>query len=125
MKATRWTLPALALLLLMGCQPRGDQRTDSLDVEEARQERESLPPELVAQLDSGSAAFRAEDLDGALRHYQAVTEIDDQVAAGWFGIYMVHNARGETDAAAAALTRAQELAPGASIIHPTAADTTP
>jgi len=121
----RWTSAALTLTLVVaGCQPPDDQRTETLDPVEARQERESFPPELVAHLDSGSAAFREDDYEEALRHYRAVVEIDDQVAAGWFGVYMVHNARGEGDEAGEALARAQELAPGASIIHPSGADTT-
>ena len=98
---------------------------ETLDAVEARQERESLPPELVAHLDSGSAAFRADDYDEALRHYEAVIEIDDGLAAGWFGVFMVHNARGDEAAAAEALERARELAPGASIIHPSPTDTAP
>ena len=118
-------LAALGLLLFTGCERPDDQVTESLDPVGARQERESFPPELVAQLDSGSAAFREDDLEAALRHYQAVTEIDDEVAAGWFGLYMVHRARGEAEEANEALSRAQALAPGASIIHPTASDTAP
>lgn len=125
MTAKPWMIATLALAVLAGCDRPDDQRTDTLDPVEARQERESFPPELVAHLDSGSAAFRADEYDQALRHYQAVTEIDDQVAAGWFGIYMVHNARGEEEEAVAALERARELAPGASILHPTPGDTTP
>lgn len=123
--AKTWTIIALALLLAAGCQRPDDQRTDTVDPVEARQEREGFPPELVAHLDSGSAAFRADEHGEALRHYQAVVDIDDEVAAGWFGIYMVHRARGEAEAAAEALSRAQELAPGASIIHPSPGDTTP
>jgi predicted TPR repeat methyltransferase len=63
------------------------------------------------RLDSANAAFEADDFEGALRHYQAVTEGAPGVAAGWFGMYMVHDARGEEAAAAEALARARELAP--------------
>lgn len=123
--AKPWMIAALALAVVAGCDRPDDQRTETLDPVEARQERESFPPELVARIDSGNAAFEAEDYDAALRHYRAATEIDDQVAAGWFGVFMVHNARGEQEEADQALARARELAPGASIIHPTPSDTAP
>jgi tetratricopeptide (TPR) repeat protein len=126
MIARRW-IPVLLLPLTLAtaCQDADDQRTDSVDMEEARQARESLPPGLTAQLDSGSAAFRADDYETAMRHYRAVTEMDAELAAGWFGLYMVHRARGEADSATAALERARELAPRASILRAAEGDTLP
>ncbi len=125
MTARRWIPVLLLPLTLAACERSDDQRTDTLDVEAARQARESLPAGLVAQLDSGSAAFRAEDYDRAMGHYRAVTEMDAELAAGWFGIYMVHRARGQADSATAALERARELAPRASILRAPEGDTVP
>lgn len=125
MTARRWIPVLLLPLATLACQGSDDQRTDSVDMEEARQERENLPAGLVAQLDSGSAAFRADDYEAAMRHYRAVTERDAELAAGWFGIYMVHRARGEADSASAALERARELAPRASILRAQEGDTLP
>lgn len=106
-----------------GCRP-DDQRTESLDVEEAQQTRQQLPPELVAHLDSGSAAYRRDAFETSREHYRAAAEIDGEVAAAWFGVYMAEKALGNEAAADSALQRAQGLAPGATLIHP-GGDTTP
>jgi tetratricopeptide (TPR) repeat protein len=114
-----------ALLLLsaaVACRP-DDQRTDTMDPSEAMQVRENWPPEVVAQLDSGSAAFRADDHQAALAHYTRVTETAPDIAAGWFGVYMAQHALGNTEAAMAAYQRAQGIVPGATLIHPTEKDT--
>ena len=122
----RWAvaLSALAVALATGaCRP-ADQETGSLDPQGAAT-RTQLPEELVAALDSGSQAFRAGAMDEALAQYERATELAPDHAAGWFGIYMVQQRLGDAEAAAAALERAQAAAPGATIIHPTDADTVP
>jgi Flp pilus assembly protein TadD len=81
------------------------------------QSREDMPPAAVAQLDSGTVAFRMDDFEGALRHYTRVTEIDPDIAAGWFGVYMAEDALGHSDRAAAALERARGVVPGATLLH--------
>ncbi len=102
-----------------GCrQPGEDQKTESIGAADVKQERAERSPEFIAQLDSGNTAYRAKDYERAMRHYQAVTRIDEKEAAGWFGIYMTELARGNAAAADLALKRAQERAPGASLIHP-------
>ena len=102
-----------------GCRQRGeDQKTESIGAGDVKSERAERSPEFIAQLDSGNAAYRAQDYERALRHYQAVTRLDEDEAAGWFGIYMTELARGNAAAADLALKRAQEHAPGASLIHP-------
>lgn len=113
----------LALAAVAGCRPE-DQRTDSLDPQ-GSQTRAELPPELVTRLDSGTLAFREDDMEAALRHYEAAAEMAPDHAAGWFGVYMVQRRLGNADAAEEALERAQTAAPGATILHPTAADTVP
>ncbi|MDX1674063.1 MAG: tetratricopeptide repeat protein [Longimicrobiales bacterium] len=111
-------------LLLIACSPPDDQETGSIRGDEVRQTRAELPPELVAALDSGNAAYRRGDYQAALTAYEEAVAADDDVAAGWFGIYMAHLALGNTEAADSAMERAQSLAPGASLIHP-GRDTTP
>lgn len=106
-----------------GCRP-DDQDTGDLDPRGA-QTRAQLPPELVAALDSGSRAYRADAMDAALERYVRATELDPGHAAGWFGIYMVQHKLGNADEAEEALARARDAAPGATIIHPTRADTVP
>jgi hypothetical protein len=118
MKAV-WVLAVSFALGAGACrQPGEDQPTESIGAEDVRQERAQQSPEFVAQLDSGNSAYRAKDYERALRHYQQVTRINKDEAAGWFGIYMTELARGNAAAADVALKRAQDRAPGASLIHP-------
>lgn len=100
----------------LSCRP-DDQRTETMDPVKAMQARANMPKEVVAQLDSGTSAFRADDLAEALRHYTRVTELAPDVAAGWFGVYMAQDALGDDAAAAAALKRAQAVVPGATLLH--------
>jgi hypothetical protein len=116
-----WALGALVLASSAGCRPE-DQRTETLDPQ-GEQTRAQLPPDVVAQLDSGTVAYRGDRFEDALAHYARVTELAPSVAAGWFGVYMVQHRLGNAAAADSALARAQGTAPGASLIHPTAADT--
>lgn len=120
---TKGTLLLMLTLTVAACGRPRDQETGSLDAVAARQKVEEMSIELRAQLDSGSAAFRAQDMDAALEHYTAATRIDESVAAGWFGVYMVEKARGNTPEALSALERVHELAPGATLVEPSSADT--
>ena len=122
MSTLRHVFGVLALVGAVACAA-DDQRTDTIDPEEAVGHRESYPAGVTAQLDSGSAAFRAEDLEGALEHYSRATQLGPDVAAAWFGVYMAEDALGHDAAAAEALGRAQEAVPGATLIHPTETDT--
>lgn len=110
----------MAAVILLGtatsCRP-DDQRTDTLDAQQGMQAREDMPPAAVAQLDSGTAAYRADDFEGALRHYTRVTEIAPDAGAGWFGVYMAEHALGHVDRAAEAMERARGLVPGATLLH--------
>jgi tetratricopeptide (TPR) repeat protein len=112
----------LSLVAVVSCRPE-DQRTDTIDIEQALQARESLAPEVVAYLDSGSVAFRADDYEGARDHYMAAVELNPDAAAAWFGVYMAEKALGNEEAAAEALERAQDVQPGATLLHPSEADT--
>ena len=112
----------LMLLAVHSCRP-DDQRTDTLDPIEGMLAREDMPPEVVAQLDSGSIQFRADSFEVALAHYRRVTEMVPEAAAGWFGVYMAQQALGNSDAAAEALQKTQDAVPGASLVYPVEADT--
>jgi tetratricopeptide (TPR) repeat protein len=122
MRTNRGLVTVLALAALVSCRPE-DQRTDSIDLEEAMQERADLAPAVAAHLDSGSVLFRADDHEAALEHYRMAVEIDPDAAAAWFGVYMAETALGNVEAATEALERAQREVPGATLIHPTDADT--
>jgi tetratricopeptide (TPR) repeat protein len=123
--STRTALAGLATTaLLVACSPPDDQETGSIRGEDVTETRENLDPALVEALDNGNAAYRAGDYQEALRYYQQAVDTDDDVAAGWFGVYMAQLALGNAAAAESARARAQELQPGASLIHPEA-DTNP
>jgi tetratricopeptide (TPR) repeat protein len=113
----------LLLAAVVSCRP-DDRRTDTFDPQEAMQHREDLPADVLAQIDSGSAAFREDDHEGALAHYTRATELAPDLGAAWFGVYMAQNALGNQEAAKAALDKAQSVNPGATLLRPTQGDTT-
>lgn len=108
---------ATAVVTLGACRP-DTQRTDSVDPGAGVEDRASWDPEMVEHLDAGNAAIRADSFDLARTHFAAATELEPEVAAGWFGLYMAERGLGNTEAAQAALERAQRLAAGATLIHP-------
>jgi tetratricopeptide (TPR) repeat protein len=111
--------------LLGGCDRPEDQETGSISEDAVRGARSSLPADVAAAIDSGNAAYRAEDYQAALRHYREAARRDESLAAAWFGIYMAELALGNVEEANRAIERARELAPGASLIHPETSDTMP
>ncbi len=112
------SLGTAALLLLTACQAGDDQETGSVSHDEIMDAREGLDPDVVAALDDGNAAYREDDFEGALRHYEAAASIDDAVPAVWLGIYMANDALGNTEAADSALERVRTLAPESDLVHP-------
>lgn len=120
---TALMIPVL-LTTALGCRP-DDQRTDTLNPHEGMQARTQMAPEVVAQLDSGTAAFRADDHEGALRHYTRAAELDPENGPAWFGVYMAERALGRPEAAEAALERARGVVPGATLLHGDGEDTLP
>ena len=121
MSLQRW-MPILLAVGVAACGPPADQRTETLDVEEARQERAQQSPELLGHMEAGNTAFREGDIEGARDHFTAAVELDDGYAAAWFGVYMAEKELGNVEAAQRALEAAQAEAPGATLIHPTAED---
>lgn len=117
-------LVTIVVILLGACAPPDDQETGSIQDQDVRQARENLAPEITSALDSGNAAYRRGDYREALGYYEDIVEQDDDVAAGWFGVYMAQLALGNTEGADSAMMRAQDLAPGASLLRPER-DTTP
>lgn len=115
----------VALIALAACERPDDQETGSISQDRVREARDNLDPAVVAALDSGNVAYRAKDYETARRYFREATEIDDGVAAAWFGVYMAELALGNDDEAEAAMERAQDLAPGASLIHPDTAGQAP
>jgi len=116
MSTSRVTLAMLVAAAVVSCRP-DDQRTDTLNPHAGTEARSQMDPAVVAQLDSGSAAFRMDDFEAALQHYARATELDPELGAGWFGVYMAHHALGNEEEAQSALDRARGLIPGATMLH--------
>ena len=119
-RASALRLIAACLILFGTAACSDDQRTGSVDPATAGRD---LDPAVVVQLDSGNAAFRRGAHEAALRHYDQVTDLAPDAAAGWFGLYMAHQAMGNAAAADSALGRARTVAPGASLLRVRPQDT--
>ena len=104
--------------LAAACDRPDDQPTGSISAADVHAAAAQFTPAVRAQLDSGNAAYRAQDFQGSLRHYQSAAEQDPDAPAPWFGVYMAQRMLGDTAAAEEALERARDLAPGASLMHP-------
>jgi tetratricopeptide (TPR) repeat protein len=113
----RWIGLVVAATAFAACRPT-DQTTDTIDVQAGARARETFPPEVVAQIDSGNAAFKAHDFEEALRHYQAAAEAGPDIPSTWFGVYMAQHALGNIPAADSALARSRNEAPGATLLRP-------
>lgn len=95
---------------MQGQLPEGHPEVPGMQGTAARSpDRRDLPPSVTVHLDSGNAAYRADDYRGARRHFRAAVEADSTVAAAWFGVYMVERALGNDGAADSALRRAGGL----------------
>jgi Flp pilus assembly protein TadD len=119
---TRSLVACAALIgVLAGCRsdagPPDDQATGSID-STAWQKARALPAGVAAALDSGNVAFRAGDFEEARAQYLQATELGPEVSAAWFGLSMSERQLGNAAAADSAMLRVQQLAPGASLLHP-------
>jgi tetratricopeptide (TPR) repeat protein len=108
---------ALLALGLAGCGG-GDQERVPLEALSGG-EVPGLPAELQARMDSGNAAYRMRDYEGALGHFREVVRLEPELAAGWYGIGMTEAARGNAAAADSAMARVHRLAPEIPLEHPT------
>lgn len=110
-------LHALVATLAIGaCDRPDDQPTGSISADDVRDAAERQAPEVRAALDSGNAAYRRDEYAESLRYYQQAAERDPEATPAWFGMYMAQRMLGDTVAAARALERARDLAPGASLM---------
>ena len=107
--------------LAAGCgggeQDGETERTGDMTRQRIGQAQSSLPPAVSAKLDSGNTAYRAGDYERALAHYRAATDLDEEAAAPWFGVYMAYSAMGREDSARAALERAGSMSESGGAFH--------
>ncbi|HKK07512.1 MAG TPA: hypothetical protein VKA44_01360 [Gemmatimonadota bacterium] len=108
---------ALACGLAAGCGGKGGgngQASGGASQGGSMPARDSLPPAVRVQLDSGNAAYRAGDYGEAMRHYRATIATVPDLASGWFGVYMAATAMGDSAAADSAKARMGDLGGAAS-----------
>lgn len=103
-----------AVLVGGGCERRQPQAAEGDATSAAAPAAEAPRVELGAagQLDSGNAAYRTKDYQGALGHYRRAAERDPKLAAAWFGMYMAQTSLGDKAGADSSMKKVQELAPG-------------
>lgn len=107
----RRRLVILMVCAMWGCGGEGSDRpedaasvdSDSGVVPRSGAARAELPAairaEVAAALARGNAAFERDDLEGAIAAYRAAVRADSLSGAAWFGVWMVHEARGDSSAA--------------------------
>lgn len=123
MKLKSWIV-ALAAVGVVACG--GEQEGDRVEIGEPAREsaRDSWSPELAAAIDSANALYAADDYDGAVAMFTEITDENPELGVAWFGLYMAEAARGNDEAADAALTKAEEYSPGLGRMHDAATDST-
>lgn len=112
---------ALALLTVTAACGGGEGDAPRVPIGEPA-ERRAWSEGVAARVDSGNASFRQGEYEAARRHYAEAAEVDPEVAAAWFGLYMAESALGNEAAAESALVRAGEMASAARAHHLLPAD---
>lgn len=112
-------VPAIVVLTLAACSGEEGQRVElGADTAQSTQIRRADWPEgLAARVDSANAAYADSAYATAAEIFRSATEEHPEIGTVWFGLYMAENAMGNTEAAAAALERAEALNPGLSQMH--------
>jgi tetratricopeptide (TPR) repeat protein len=105
---------------LAACDGRNDDAERiPLNGDDAMAEaRAGWSSEYGALIDGGNSSYRAGDYDEAAETFRRATELEPQIAAGWFGLHMSETARGNQEAATEALNQAEALTPGLGAGHP-------
>lgn len=79
------------------------------DADVATELARDVSPEVAELLDAGNSAYAAGDYEGARLRYREATDLEPDLAAAWFGVYMAERALGDLEAAREALSRVDEL----------------
>lgn len=118
MDMKKW-MAVVAVLALAGCGNDEEGQRVPLGDEPAQSEdgRAAWPDGLAEQVDSANLEYSTQDYAASAARYRALTEEYPDIGTLWFGLYMAENAQGNTEAAEAALEKAEELAPGLGRMH--------
>lgn len=124
---SRTWMTAALVAALAACGGEEGERVELGEQQQATREnaRSTWSPELTAQVDSANAAYAAGDFDTAAEVFTAVTEEHPDMGVAWFGLYMAEKARGNTEAADAALAKVNELSPELAPAHDSGGMTMP
>jgi tetratricopeptide (TPR) repeat protein len=116
---------ALVGLAACGGEPEGERvELGGQEAAERPGARASWSPELTAQIDSANAAYADGDYETAAAMFTAITEEEPELGVAWFGLYMAESAMGNEEAAAEAMAKAEQYAPGLGRMHDAATDST-
>ena len=114
---SKWMV-VLVALALAGC---GEEEAPRIplgeDAAQSEDRRASWPEGLAAQVDSANLEYSNEEYEAAADRYRALTEQHPDISTVWFGLYMAEHALGNDEAAAAALEKAESMAPGLGRMH--------
>lgn len=117
MDIKKW-IAVVAVLALAACsEDEGQQVPLGEDAEQSETRRASWPAELTAQVDSANAAIAGGEYETAAEIYRSLVEQYPDIGTVWFGLYMAEDALGNTDAAEAALEKAEAITPGLGRMH--------
>jgi Tfp pilus assembly protein PilF len=107
----RCTLVLLSALVLTACAPDSQSPGRFSLGDGLADAGPGLGPELQLQIDSGNAAYRAQDYAAALRHYREAAQRDPSEPTAWFGVSMAAGALGDEALSDSARLRLHRLAP--------------
>jgi tetratricopeptide (TPR) repeat protein len=118
-----WTV-ALAGMVACGGEEGERVELGAPQQQERADARANWSPELTARIDDANTAYAAGDYQEAADNFRAITEEQPELGVAWFGLSMAERAMGNEEAAAEALARSEELAPGLGRMHEAATDST-
>lgn len=117
----KW-IAVVAVLAVAACSEEEGRRVPlGQDTAQSADRRASWPAELTARVDSANAAIANDEPAVAAEIYRELVQEYPEIGTVWFGLYMAEDALGNTEAAAAALERAEAITPGLGRMHDAAA----
>ncbi|MDX1673776.1 MAG: tetratricopeptide repeat protein [Longimicrobiales bacterium] len=118
MRNTSKWMVAIAALALAACGGDEGERVElGEEPTQAENRRANWPDGVAARVDSANLYYSNGDYEAAAEVYRDLTEEYPEISTVWFGLYMAESALGNEEAAAAALEKAEGMAPGLGQMH--------